>query len=195
MVNHEKLRVSGIARVVGIVLLLISIALLVILLVLNFYSDTDLRIAYEYVQIVFLLLTAVGPGFYFYRKYEDADDNSVRKLLDVSDLPKGEKPKYTAFSSFFGDMALVGLLLSSVPDLIRDFTQYIILLDGTKTISLKELALLALVTPFNHLVNAIVFSIMALSFARLSLSCTGRLHAKVTLSALIIGVLIIIVQF
>lgn len=195
MKNHSELRISGIARVVGIVLLLIAIAIFAILVALNSYFGIGLRVAYEYVQIIFLLFIIVGPGFYFYRKYENADINNIRKLLDVPEISEGEKPKYSVFSSFFGDMALVGLLLSSLPDIFININQYIILFDGDKTISLTELVFLTLVTPFNLLVNAMAFTIMALSFARLSLSCTGKLHGKATLSALIIGLLIVIVQF
>lgn len=195
MENKEKLRASGIARVLGIALLLVTIAFFVILLVLNFYFNTGLRVAYEYVQIIFLLLTVVGPGFYFYRKFEKADNNTVRKFLDVPEIPEGEKPRYSVFSSFFGDMALVGLLLSSLPRLVGTINQNIILIDRAETISWIELALLTLVTPLNLLINTVVFTVMALSFARLSLSCFGKIHVKTTLLALAIGVLIVIVQF
>lgn len=195
MKNYSELRRSDIAWVVGIVFLLIAIALFAILVALNSYFGTGLREAYVWVQIIFLLLIILGPGFYFYRKYENADINSVRKLLDVPEISEGEKPKYSAFSSFFGDMALVGLLLSSLPDIFINNNQYIILFDGDKAISLTELVFLILVTPFNLLVNAVAFTIIAFSFARLSLSCTGKLHGKATLLALIIGLLIVIVQF
>ena len=128
-------------------------------------------------------------------RFENADEKSIRKLLDIPELAEGEKPKYSAFSSFFGDMALVGLLLSSLPDLVKDINRYIILIDGIEKISLIELAFLTLVTPIFLLVSAGVFTIMAFSLVRLILTCTRKLHGKTILSILFIGLLIVIVQF
>ncbi|NDV90498.1 hypothetical protein GTH32_04705 [Alteromonas sp. 345S023] len=192
--ENQDIKISEIARCFGIGLAIIAFAIVTILIATDYYHDTGLAVAYQWISIALLLVVVAGPGFTFYRAMEKVKNEDVEEFLTGLQNHKGEPLRYPTVSSFFGDMALIGLFFSKIGEVHEKTNKAIINLFENDGINLIELALLSIVVVIFLFLTVFVSSILASTTAKLFITVRDKSSPKYVFATFFGGLGVIIIS-
>ena len=196
--SNKKITKADIVSVLGSLFWIILFSLAICFYSIGTYFPRSgfIEISQQYMRITIFIIIMVGPGVTMYLKLKKLNEKVLFDWLGIVDRDNNNLINFPTLSTYIGEMALVGLLIVAINNVLSITDNIVTKIDGIKGLSNLWEYILALLTFLLSLsLMMMVAGIFALSVSKMLLSGKGKKYALSAIGTFVLGFSVIGANF